>query len=209
MVRILSNLPINLHLPCLGFLLKWIQNISLNIENTWHLLDEEHAGPLFGYRDIFSQVDIVLTVEITLKTQLSFHFLVLIFFKYYIDPFPGNSRHLVWSPPAHRPSDKPDLVESDPTTRCPGRVSIPGPLPLESGALLTELSGAPMFFWKQTRCIRTLRYSIHPRPPAPYRLGRCLYNVTGWDRSRGLPALSHVWQHVKLSDALSWRPYAI
>ena len=26
--------------------------------------------------------------------------------------------------------------------------------------------------------------------------------VTGWDRSHGLPALSHVWQHVKLSDAL-------
>ena len=25
----------------------------------------------------------------------------------------------------------------------------------------------------------------------------------------GLPALSHVWQHVKLSDALSWGPSAI
>ena len=43
-------------------------------------------------------------------------------------------------------------------------------------------------------------------PPAPYRLGRCLYNVTGWDRSHGLPALSHVWQHVKLSDALVLGP---
>ena len=28
-------------------------------------------------------------------------------------------------------------------------------------------------------------------------------------RSHGLPALSHVWQHVKLSDALSWGPSAI
>ena len=37
--------------------------------------------------------------------------------------------------------------------------------------------------------------------PAPYWLGRCHYNVTGWDRSHGLPALSHVWQHVKLSDS--------
>ena len=46
-------------------------------------------------------------------------------------------------------------------------------------------------------------------PPAPYWLGRCQYNVTGWDRSHGLPALSRVWQHVKLSDALSWDPSAI
>ena len=35
------------------------------------------------------------------------------------------------------------------------------------------------------------------------------HSVTGWDRSHGLPALSHVWQHVKLSDALSWGPSAI
>ena len=27
-------------------------------------------------------------------------------------------------------------------------------------------------------------------------LGRCQYNVTGWDRSHGLQAMSHVWQHV-------------
>ena len=33
--------------------------------------------------------------------------------------------------------------------------------------------------------------------------------VTGLDRSHGLPALSHVWQHVKLPDALSWGPTAI
>ena len=33
---------------------------------------------------------------------------------------------------------------------------------------------------------------------------RCQYNVAGWDRSHGLPALSHVWKHVKLSHALSW-----
>ena len=46
-------------------------------------------------------------------------------------------------------------------------------------------------------------------PTAPYWLGRCQYNVTGCDRSLGLPALSHVWQHVKLSDALSWGPSAI
>ena len=36
--------------------------------------------------------------------------------------------------------------------------------------------------------------------PAPYWLGRCQYNVTGRDRSHGLPALSCVWQHEKLSD---------
>ena len=33
-----------------------------------------------------------------------------------------------------------------------------------------------------------------------YWLGQCQYNVTGWDRSHGLPALSRMWQHVKLSD---------
>ena len=44
-------------------------------------------------------------------------------------------------------------------------------------------------------------------PPAPYWLGRCQHNVTGWDRSRGLLALSRVWQHVKLSDvSLRTRP---
>ena len=32
-------------------------------------------------------------------------------------------------------------------------------------------------------------------------------NVTGWDRSHGLPAQSRVWQHVKLSDvSLGTRP---
>ena len=36
-------------------------------------------------------------------------------------------------------------------------------------------------------------------------LGRCQYNVTGWDRSHGLPALSRVWQHVKLSDVRTLR----
>ena len=34
-------------------------------------------------------------------------------------------------------------------------------------------------------------------PPAPYWLGRCHYNVT---RSHGLPILSRVWQHLKLSE---------
>ena len=37
-------------------------------------------------------------------------------------------------------------------------------------------------------------------PPAPYWLGRCQFNMTCWDRSLGLPALSRVWQHLKLSD---------
>ena len=32
------------------------------------------------------------------------------------------------------------------------------------------------------------------------RLGRGQYNVTGWDRSHGVPALSRVWQDVKLSN---------
>ena len=47
------------------------------------------------------------------------------------------------------------------------------------------------------------------RPLPTGNLGRCQYNVSGRDRSHGLPALSHVWQHVKLSDALSWDPSAI
>ena len=43
--------------------------------------------------------------------------------------------------------------------------------------------------------------------PAPYWLGRYQYNVTGWDKSHGLPALSRVWQHIKLSDfSLGTRP---
>ena len=40
-------------------------------------------------------------------------------------------------------------------------------------------------------------------------VGVSIINVTGWDRSHGLPALSHVWQHVKLSEALSWGRSAI
>ena len=44
-------------------------------------------------------------------------------------------------------------------------------------------------------------------PHAPYWLGRCEYNVTGWERSHALAALSRVWQHVKLSDvSLGTRP---
>ena len=35
--------------------------------------------------------------------------------------------------------------------------------------------------------------------PAPYWFCGCQYNVTSWDRSHGLPAVS-LWQHVKLSD---------
>ena len=34
-------------------------------------------------------------------------------------------------------------------------------------------------------------------------------NGTGWDRSHGLHALSRVWQHAELSDALSRDPSAI
>ena len=37
-------------------------------------------------------------------------------------------------------------------------------------------------------------------PPAPYWTGRCQYNVTGLDRSHGLPTLSRVSQLLKLSD---------
>ena len=40
-----------------------------------------------------------------------------------------------------------------------------------------------------------------PRLRAPYCLGQCQYN------DHGLPALSRVWQHVKLSDvSLGTRP---
>ena len=49
--------------------------------------------------------------------------------------------------------------------------------------------------------------SIPLWPPAPYWLGRYQYNVTDSDRSHGLPVLSRVWQHVKLSDfSLKTRP---
>ena len=51
---------------------------------------------------------------------------------------------VVRSPPAQRPSDRAGLVESDPTTRCPPRVSNPGLLLPESDALPTELPGAPV-----------------------------------------------------------------
>ena len=34
----------------------------------------------------------------------------------------------------------------------------------------------------------------------PHWLGGVSINGTGWDRSHGLPALSRMWQHVKLSD---------
>ena len=40
-----------------------------------------------------------------------------------------------------------------------------------------------------------------------YWLGRCQCNVTGLDKSHGLPVLSRVWQHIKLSDvSLGTRP---
>ena len=48
--------------------------------------------------------------------------------------------------------------------------------------------------------MRRFRVRFPLRPPAPYWLGRCQYNVTGWDRRHGLHTLSRVWQHVKLSD---------
>ena len=55
--------------------------------------------------------------------------------------------------------------------------------------------------------VRRLWVRFQLRPPAPYWLGRCQYNVTGWDRSHGLPALSRVWQQVKLLDiSLGTRP---
>ena len=48
----------------------------------------------------------------------------------------------------------------------------------------------------------------YPGPPRNgqdhYRLGQCQYNVTGWDRSHGLPAVSCVGQHLKLSDISFW-----
>ena len=41
----------------------------------------------------------------------------------------------------------------------------------------------------------------------PTGLGGCQYNLTRRDRSHGLPALSRVWQHVKLSGvSLGTRP---
>ena len=44
-------------------------------------------------------------------------------------------------------------------------------------------------------CVRSLMW-----PPVPYWLGLCQYNVTGCDSSHGLPALSSMWEHVKMSD---------
>ena len=49
--------------------------------------------------------------------------------------------------------------------------------------------------------------SIPAVTTAPYFLSRCQFYVTGRDRSNDIPALSHVWQHVKLSDvSLGTRP---
>ena len=36
-----------------------------------------------------------------------------------------------------------------------------------------------------------------------------LFPLLPFTRSHGLPALSHVWQHVKLLDTLSWGPFTI
>ena len=53
-------------------------------------------------------------------------------------------------------------------------------------------------------------FDPHSGRHAPYWLGRCKYDVTGWDRCHGLPTLPRVWQHVKLSDAsLGTRPWYI
>ena len=61
--------------------------------------------------------------------------------------------------------------------------------------------------WSAPLLVRRSRVRFPLWPPAPYRLGRCQYNVTGRDRSHGLRALSLVWQHIKLSDVcLATRP---
>ena len=39
--------------------------------------------------------------------------------------------------------------------------------------------------------------------PAPCWLGRCQYIVTGLNRTHDLPALSRVWQPLKLSDVMN------
>ena len=62
-----------------------------------------------------------------------------------IKPFRGiafTTLRAVWSPPAQRLSDRAGKVETDGTINCPARVSIPGPLLLESSALPTGLPGA-------------------------------------------------------------------
>ena len=44
------------------------------------------------------------------------------------------------------PSDRAGYVESDPTTRCPAQISIPGLLLPEADALPNELPGGPNMF---------------------------------------------------------------
>ena len=58
-------------------------------------------------------------------------------------------------------------------------------------------------------CFRQLKIKVWQKQLLNFPHTRCLcqYNVTGWDRSHGLPDLSHVWQHVKMSDVnLGTRP---
>ena len=63
---------------------------------------------------------------------------------------------------------------------------------------------------QSVECVSLVRRSWVRSPlwqPTPYWLSRYQYNVTGWDRSHGLPAFSGVWQHVKFSDvSLGTRP---
>ena len=47
------------------------------------------------------------------------------------------------------------------------------------------------------------------RPLPTGRVGVSIMWPAEIEVMHGLPALSHVWQHVKLSDALSWGPSAI
>ena len=55
--------------------------------------------------------------------------------------------------------------------------------------------------------------AVTTRPLLVGSVSDCQYNVTGWDRSHGLPNLSRVWQHIKLSDVslddkLNWQMHS-
>ena len=75
--------------------------------------------------------------------------------------------------------------------KSPNRSSIMGVVDVGKSWSLVELVGSAVA--QSVECatpVEEVVDSIPAVPPAPHWLGRCQYNVSGCDRSHGLPALS-------------------
>ena len=95
---------------------------------------------------------------------------------------------------------------------CHDSLSIPRSVSQSRGKLITTvcLSPTPCFFFSSSSFHLiwvVVDFCCLPHFPSSCAWVVSINNVTGSDRSHGLPALSRVWQHVQLSDfSLGTRP---